>query len=258
MSAKKPKPASLIESYHLLAYDVLDSTNDEARRLARGGASHGAVIWAKRQTKGRGRMGRAWISDEGNLFVSLLLQPPVELIDASQFSFVTALAVAEALQPVVAEVGKLSLKWPNDILLDGRKLGGILLETEPAEEEGRFWLIAGIGINVENCPPQSEVAYPATCLKQAGIEIISAKIVLSRLLPHFVECYDRWMTKGFGPIRDEWLTLAHDLGKPAVVMSGKEEYRGLFAGIDAQGRMQMDLQDGTRMHLTSGDFLLES
>ena len=254
MTAKK-KPASLIESYHLLAYDVVDSTNEEARRLARGGASHGAVIWAKRQIRGKGRLGREWISDEGNLFVSLLLQPPVELIDAAQFSFVTALAVVEALQPVVSEVGTLSLKWPNDILLNGRKLGGILLETEPAEEEGRFWLIAGIGINVENAPTDGEVLYPATCLKQAGIEIISAKIVLSRLLPHFVECYDRWMAKGFEPIRKEWLKLAHGLNQPASVMSGKEEYSGTFIGIDAQGRMQMTLADGTLMHLTSGDVL---
>lgn len=254
MTAKK-KPASLIESYHLLAYDVLDSTNEEARRLARGGASHGAVIWAKRQTQGRGRMGREWVSQEGNLFVSLLLQPKVELVDAAQFSFVTALAVAEALQPVVSEVGTLSLKWPNDILLDDRKLGGILLETEPTEDKKGFWLIAGIGINVESCPTDAEVMYPATCLKQAGIEIISAKIVLSRLLPHFVECYDRWMGTGFEPIRHDWLQLAHGMGKETTICSGKETYTGTATGIDAQGRLQMKLPDGTLMHLTSGDVL---
>lgn len=252
MTAKK-KPTSLIESYHLLAYDVVDSTNEEARRLARGGASHGAVIWAKRQTRGKGRMGRTWVSDEGNLFVSLLLQPKVPLIDAAQFSFVTALAVAEALQPVVAEVGNLSLKWPNDILLDGRKLGGILLETEPMEDGKGYWLIAGIGINVESCPPESEVMYPATCLTKAGIEIISAKIVLSRLLPHFVECYDRWIEKGFEPIRQQWLELAHGIGESATVISGKETYQGTMMGIDALGRLQMQLEDKTLMHLTSGD-----
>ena len=252
MTAKK-KLASLIESYHLLAYDVVDSTNEEARRLARGGASHGAVIWAKRQVDGKGRMGREWISEEGNLFVSLLLQPKVALADAAQFSFVTALAVAEALKPVVSEVGTISLKWPNDILLDGRKLGGILLETEPTEDGKGFWLIAGIGINVESAPPESEVMFPATCLKQAGIEIISAKIVLSRLLPHFVECYDRWMGNGFEEIRQKWLDLAHYKGETVTVVSGKEEYRGTFMGIDAQGRMQMKMADGTLMHLTSGD-----
>lgn len=254
MTAKK-KPASLIESYHLLAYDVLDSTNEEARRLARGGASHGAVIWAKRQTSGRGRMGREWISDEGNLFVSLLLQPKIELIDAAQFSFVTALAVVEALKPVVAEVGTLSLKWPNDILLNGRKLGGILLETEPTEDGKGFWLIAGIGINVETCPADAEVMFPATSLKQVGIEIISAKIVLSRLLPHFVECYDRWMGSGFESIREGWMKLAHYKGETVTIISGRDEYRGTFVGIDAQGRLQMTLADGTLMHLTSGDVL---
>ncbi|MBY0354815.1 MAG: biotin--[acetyl-CoA-carboxylase] ligase [Rickettsiales bacterium] len=256
MSAKK-KSASLIESYHLLAYDVVDSTNEEARRLAQGGASHGAVIWAKQQTRGKGRMGRPWISDEGNLFVSLLLQPKVPLADAAQFSFVTAVAVAEALQPVVAEVGALTLKWPNDILLNGRKLGGILLETEPTEDGKGFWLIVGVGINVETCPPDSEVLYPATCLKQAGIEIISAKIVLSRLLPHFVECYDRWIAAGFAPIREQWLALAHGVGEQTKVVSGKDEYSGVYLGIDALGRMQMTLADGTLMHLTSGDVLTQ-
>src|SRR5271154_795990 len=128
MAARKPKTNSnLLNDYHLLSFDALDSTNEEARRLANGGGCHGAVIWAKRQTEGKGRLGRVWISSEGNLFVSVLLQPDKPLKEFSQLSFVTAVAALEALEALIPEGRKLTCKWPNDILIDGRKLGGILL-----------------------------------------------------------------------------------------------------------------------------------
>ena len=110
----KAQPHSpLIESYHLLSYDTIDSTNEEARRLAEGGGSHGAVIWAKRQTAGRGRMGREWISAEGNLYVSVLLRPEMPLALCSQLSFVAAVAAAETVEGIVPQPKDIACKWPN-------------------------------------------------------------------------------------------------------------------------------------------------
>ena len=131
MAASKKKHSSdLINDYHLLSFDSLDSTNEEAKRLAKGGGCHGAVIWAKKQTAGKGRMGRQWVSSEGNLFVSVLLQPEKSIQQNAELSFVAAVAVLEALEALVPE-GKLECKWPNDILLDGKKLISFSLSGAP-------------------------------------------------------------------------------------------------------------------------------
>ena len=148
---------TLLNDYHLLSYDVLDSTNEEAKRLAGGGASHGAVIWAREQTAGKGRMGREWESLEGNLFVSVLLSPECELPECSQLSFVAAVAASDTLLPIIPNEGQVECKWPNDILLEGKKLGGILLEsftTMDESGEDRQWVVVGVGINVDSYPEE--------------------------------------------------------------------------------------------------------
>ena len=237
----KPAPNPLINDYHLLTYDVLDSTNEEARRLAGGGASHGAVIWARRQTAGRGRMGREWVSAEGNLFMSVLLSPDKPLEQCAQLSFVAAVAAAETLADILPRPEQISCKWPNDILFDGKKLGGILLESFTGPD-GKQWVVVGIGINVDSFP--EHVLFPATCLKDAGVELISAKIVLSRLVYNFVQHYDVWAEKGFKPIARDWLKRAYQLGRKIDVMRGDDELHGVFDGIDAEGQLLLKTAKG--------------
>ena len=166
----KKQQSNLLNDYHLLSFDALDSTNEEAKRLARGGGCRGAVIWAKKQSEGKGRMGRSWVSSEGNLFVSVLLQPEKPLKEFAQLSFVTAVAVIESLEALLAEGHALQCKWPNDILLNGRKLGGILLESFQTGEGSQPWVVVGVGVNVDSYPPRTE--FPATCLKEAGVELV--------------------------------------------------------------------------------------
>jgi BirA family biotin operon repressor/biotin-[acetyl-CoA-carboxylase] ligase len=247
---------NLLNDYHLLSYDELDSTNDEARRLAEGGGSHGAVVWAKRQTEGRGRMGRLWVSAEGNLFCSLLLAPHCDAQTAAQLSFVTAVAVIETLKPIIDE-GTLSCKWPNDILLDGKKIGGILLESfetadmHPGHDKMVRWVIVGVGINIDTCPENTDI--PATYLKAAGVEIISAKIVLSRFIHHFITQYDLWAKKGFAPIRKQWMEHAFRVGKSIEVRLPKETHIGVFEGIDTSGALQLKPAGSKRISINAGD-----
>ncbi len=251
--AKKPE-SNLLNDYHLLSYDVLDSTNEEAKRLAGGGASHGAVIWAKRQTDGRGRMGRNWVSAEGNLFVSVLLSPEVALEKCAQLSFVAAVAAAETLQAVVEHPDAIACKWPNDILCAGSKLGGILLEsftTTTISGAPRQWVVVGVGINIDSAP--EHVMFPATCLREAGVELISAKIVLSRFIHHFIHHYDQWANEGFAPIEQAWMERAYHLGKPIEVLVGDQQEEGHYEGIDASGQLLLRQKNGKITPISAGD-----
>lgn len=254
---KSNSKANLINDYHLLSYDELDSTNEEARRLAEGGGAHGAVIWAKRQTKGRGRLGRLWVSAEGNLFCSILLNPRCNQKTAAQLSFVTSVAAVEALRSIVPDEEEINCKWPNDVLLGSKKIGGILLESfetaDMAAGSNRMlrWVVVGIGINVDSCPKNTDI--PATFLKDAGVEIISAKIVLSRFIHHFINEYDIWATKGFAPIRKKWLKYAFRVGKPIEVRLPKETHTGIFEGIDTDGQLILKAQGNKRKSISAGD-----
>lgn len=249
----KPAEKTLLNDYHLLSYDVLDGTNAEAKRLAGGGASHGAVIWAKRQTAGRGRMNREWVSAEGNLFVTVLLAPEVALEQCSQLSFVAALAVAETLEGILPNPEAVRCKWPNDVLVAGKKISGILLESFTTQElvSKRQWLAVGIGINVDSFP--EHVMFPATCLRDSGVELISAKIVLSRLVHNFISAYDLWAAKGFEPIKRAWEERAYHLGKPVDVIVGEEQLSGVFAGVDAEGNLLLADKKKQLIPISAGD-----
>lgn len=253
---KKKIVSNLLNDYHLLSFDTLDSTNEEAKRLARAGGSHGAVIWAKKQSEGKGRLGRTWLSSEGNLFVSVLLQPQKPLIELSQLSFVAAIAALEAIAPLLEDKSALQTKWPNDILLSERKLGGILLESFRSDTNDDPWVVVGLGINVDSYPPRTE--FPATCLKDAGVELVSAKIILSRFIHHFIERYDEWNNKGFAPIRKDWLANAWNLKQKIIARLENGEMEGIFEGIDTNGSLTLKLDDGKKQIIHAGDVYAQS
>lgn len=248
------KAYRLIQDYHLLAYEALDSTNEEAKRLASGGGAHGAVIWAKEQTAGRGRMGRTWISKPGNLYCSLLLKPPFPLEQSAQLSFLSAVAVVDALSPLVLDEKEIRCKWPNDVLLDGRKIAGILLEsftTQSEAGEKEQWVVVGVGVNIEHFP--EDTLYPTTCLRAAGVELVSAKIVLGRFVEQFIARYDQWVNEGFAPIRAQWLNYAYGLGESLTVRHGDEQLQGAFTGVSETGELLLEPAQGGQITIHSGD-----
>ena len=241
---------ALPPGFVLRAHDEIDSTNEEARRLANAGAPHGTVVWARRQTAGRGRRGRSWVSEPGNLFVSFLLRPSRPAAEAAQISFLSALAVGEALDRFRPADSLLAYKWPNDVLLDGAKVSGILLESAAGGPTGLAWLVVGIGINLAHHP--DDVERPAAHVG-AGTTPDAVLPVLAGRLAHWLA---RWESEGFGPARDVWLARAAGLGGPVTVRLANETVEGVFEGLGPDGTLSLLMPDGSRRAIAAGDVFL--
>jgi BirA family biotin operon repressor/biotin-[acetyl-CoA-carboxylase] ligase len=236
----------------LVSFATIDSTNEEARRMAGAGAEPGAVVVAVSQTKGRGRRGRHWVSPPGNLHCSVLLRPDCAAKDAANLSFVAAVALADAVAELAGPGVRVAVKWPNDVLLDGRKLAGILLESESAH--GRIaWVAVGVGVNVAHFPPDAEVEFPATSLKAAGCGALRPAVVLDAFLDRFRRWYDRWEAEGFAPVRDEWLARAARLGETVSARLADRTVAGRFTGLAADGALLLDVAGEGEMRITAGD-----
>jgi BirA family biotin operon repressor/biotin-[acetyl-CoA-carboxylase] ligase len=223
--------------YRRKDYATLDSTNEEARRLAAAGEMGPLWITAACQTAGRGRRGRAWDTPAGNLATTLLLQPGASQATAGQLSFAAALAAAETVSHFAPDAA-VTVKWPNDVLAEGRKIAGILLEGGPN------WLAIGIGINLAHHPEGT--AFLATSLPQLGIAPPSCDAALTVLAARFAHWYDAWMEKGFETLRAAWLKRASGLGAPITARLPHETRAGLFEGIDASGALLLKEETGVR------------
>jgi BirA family biotin operon repressor/biotin-[acetyl-CoA-carboxylase] ligase len=237
-------------AYRLLRYDRLTSTNDEAKRLARDGAEHGTIVWAREQDAGRGRRGRQWIGLPGNLFMSIVLRPDCAPAAASQLGFVAALALGDAAGACVKPLADLRCKWPNDVLLDGRKFAGILLESEARVSDTLDWVVLGIGVNVVAHPPAAD--YPTTSLREEGCRDLDAAGMLAALARCFLGWYETWRDGGFAPIRDAWLPRAIGIGDAITVRLDRENLEGRFLGIESDGALALGTAAGAR-RIAAGD-----
>ena len=235
--------------YRLASFAEIDSTNDEAKRRAGAGAPEGTLVWARAQSAGRGRRGRSFISPAGNLYMSIVLRPDRPAASAAQLGFAAALALGDALVPLLPRPEGLRYKWPNDVLIDGRKVSGILLESQAAGEGRLDWLVVGIGVNLASFP--ENVDYPAISLAAAGARV-SVEALLEATAGRFQVWYERWREEGFRPLRDAWLERARGLGEGIRVRLAGEEASGRFAGLDEDGALL--LEDGaTRRRIGAGD-----
>jgi BirA family transcriptional regulator, biotin operon repressor / biotin---[acetyl-CoA-carboxylase] ligase len=235
---------SLPGGFSLRCYDTIGSTNDEARQLARDGASDGTLVWAAAQKAGRGRRGRPWQSPPGNLYFSLVLRPDVPVSRAPQLGFVTALAVGDALDRLVGSGLRLSFKWPNDVLAGGKKVSGILLESEMAVSGGLDFVITGVGVNLASAPRDLE--YPATSLADQGFPGITAAMLLEVLATDFARWAECWRGSGFAPIRAAWLNRASGIGAAIRVRLERMTLDGRFLDLDDDGALVLEGNDGRR------------
>ncbi len=230
-----------------------DSTNLRAQALGDDGAAEGTVIIADRQTAGKGRLGRQWFSPPGvNLYASVLLRPPIPPRRAPQLTFVSALAVARAIE----ETSGLepTVKWPNDILLDGRKVAGLLNELN-AETERVNYVVLGIGVNLNMTADQfpGDLRYPATSLALQKGEPVSRVTFARALFRHIDQLYELYLLKGFSPLLHAWESLFELTGQPAEVDYQDRVLRGIVEGLDSDGALLLRLPNGETERVLAGD-----
>jgi BirA family biotin operon repressor/biotin-[acetyl-CoA-carboxylase] ligase len=243
--------------YRLEEFEALGSTNDEASsRIAKFGASDPGRLWivAREQSKGRGRFGRQWLSPPGNLYASLLLIDPAPPPISAQLGFVAGVALIGALRQVIGGDAPVTLKWPNDVLCGGAKLSGLLLEGASLPN-GLFGCVIGFGVNCISSP--TDAPYPTARLKSIGAESCDRTALFAALSDHVVGALDLWARgKNFGAIRAAWLESAGGIDGSVRVVRGGATLDGRFRGIDAQGRMLLERQDGATEIIEAGDVTL--
>lgn len=237
----------------LIRFEEIDSTNAEALRRAAAGDRGNLWIVAGRQTQGRGRRARPWMSAEGNLHASLLMRPRLPVPVAGQLSFVAALALFDAVADCASGLAPaLKLKWPNDLLLGGAKVAGILLESLGGEGGRLDTLVIGFGVNCRHHP--ADTPFPATDLAVAGAHVTPSALVAA-LAARFEEAVATWDEGAdFERIRRAWLARATGLGERITVRLGSgRELAGTFADLDAQGSLVLRAADGSERAVAAGD-----
>lgn len=253
---------TLPPGWRLVALDAIDSTNAELRRLseAGGGGSpsvgqglEGLTVTAATQTAGRGRRGRAWASPRGNMSASILVEVGGARGNAGELSFVAGVALHEALSALAPGLD-LKLKWPNDLLLGGRKLAGMLLETvfPPGAPAGQGAVIVGTGVNLA-AVPDLEPLYPVTALSEHGTTVSPDALltVYAEALAAWLDC---WRREGFAPVRAAWLKAAHGLDGPVTArLAAGEEISGTFEALDEAGALILRMPDGEARRVLAGD-----
>lgn len=248
---------SLGRSIHY--YDEVDSTQIVARNLTARGAEEGTLVIAEQQTAGRGRLGRKWHSPKGKgLWMSLVLKPRIPLHFTPQLTLLIAVALCRALRVVTAL--PIGIKWPNDLLIEGKKISGILLESS-AEDENVQYVVAGVGISVNLTPedyPDDELRAKATSLAIETGSKLNRTEVLCQFLKELETLYALYHEQGFGPIKLLWEALSVSLNRPVTCQTPKGLQEGYAIGIDDSGALTVRLPDGSIAKWYSGDIQFAS
>lgn len=225
-----------------------DSTNAEAMRLAPR-LTGPAWILTHDQYGGRGRRGREWVMPAGNFAATLALQPKGGIAQAAQLSFVAALALYDALADACGPAARLSIKWPNDVLLNGGKAAGILLESIGSGKDTP-WIAVGIGVNLAAAPGRDAVepgaVTPVSIKSETGF-VVPPEEFLNLLAPAFARWLAQLDTFGFAPIRSAWLARAARLGETIVARTGARQAEGVFEGIDGAGALILNTSTGRQV-----------
>lgn len=257
-------PRAATRGYRLHGYDSIGSTSTEAARAATSGDAGDVWFCALQQTEGRGRRGRKWESPHGNLAASLLVVPDCDASVSATLGFVAGVAMNRALSLLLPDAvvkqgidgadgqngSRIALKWPNDVLADGAKLSGILLEAQK-RPDGGLAVVIGMGVNVVAAP--EGLPYPATSLRALGYDI-SAETVFGALSDAWVDTVEVWNAgRGISDILSLWREAAAGIGAEVAVQQEGEVVRGVFETIDEAGRLIVRANDNRRIAITAGD-----
>lgn len=237
----------------IISYAATESTNDIAFRLAEDGAAEGTVVVAEAQTRGKGRMGRHWVSPPGvNLYCSIILRPPIVPMQAAQLTLCSAVAVSRAIEMTTSL--RPVIKWPNDVLLDKKKTAGLLNEMSAETEKVNF-IILGIGININMTREQfpDDIRHPATSLSLELGSPVDRCAVARALLKSLDELYEVFLTQGYRPIRNEWLQRSNMLHRRVRIDMNDRTLTGKVTGIDEYGALLIECAGGTQEKILAGD-----
>jgi BirA family biotin operon repressor/biotin-[acetyl-CoA-carboxylase] ligase len=231
----------------ILAFDTVESTQAVLGRLAAEGAAEGTVVTARHQTGGRGRRGRCWWDAPGeSLLMSVLFRPPVATGQAPQLSLVAGLAVAEALVAAAGVAPR--IRWPNDVLVDGKKVAGVLPEAVSRADGRLGHVLLGIGINVDQLQFPDELRDLATSLRLATDAVPEPRRLLSAVLDALERRYEQWLVGGFASLREEWCRRASTLGERVRTGDGQE---GVAVDVDETGALLVDAGAGVPTRVLS-------
>jgi BirA family biotin operon repressor/biotin-[acetyl-CoA-carboxylase] ligase len=231
--------------FNILYYPEVSSTMDTAKDLARKNCPDFTVVVAGRQTRGRGRLKRQWLSDDGGLYFTMVLRPDIPVLMSSRVNFLASLTLARVLRELFQIDA--AVKWPNDILVDDHKISGMLSELE-AETDRVLFISIGMGINVNNDP--SEVEPGASSLKKIIGREISKKMLLTRFLAEFEGHTKR---ADFENVISEWKRYTVTLNRRVKIVTHKEVSEGLAVDVEQDGALVLELADGTRKKIVYGD-----
>ncbi|WCR53001.1 MAG: Bifunctional ligase/repressor BirA [Wolbachia endosymbiont of Ctenocephalides orientis wCori] len=249
--------SEMFESFYIHHYKEVTSTNSEALDLISKGVTNETVIIADKQTDGRGRTGKNWVSPEGNFYASLLINLSHSiLLDSSamrwdninkltELTFIVAIAVGSTLLSLKDDLD-LKYKWPNDVLINGKKISGILLEKVSSSN----WLVIGIGININYAPLSG-----ATCVSDYGISISNMDL-LKELIVNFNKARKQWLFEGFHAIRKIWLSRAFKLNNQISIKLADKLYEGIFTDIDKSGKLMLQQKDDSLVYFDAGELFI--
>ena len=228
--------------WRIKAFKSVPSTQDIVSLAAKQGEREGFVVIAKEQTAGRGRHGRIWEGGTGNLTASFLIKPNCGPDGLGQISLLIGLSITQTFAPM--GISSL-LKWPNDILIGGKKVCGILIEAEDGN------LIIGLGLNIKSAPLSN-----TTYLAEHSPNAPDSEEILQRILNQFAMNYKKWIKDGFHAIREEWMQASFELDTPIHIKAPLQTLSGAYAGIDDLGNLKLRLDDGTMKIITAGEVFL--
>jgi BirA family transcriptional regulator, biotin operon repressor / biotin---[acetyl-CoA-carboxylase] ligase len=237
----------------LVFFDATDSTNNRARELGDAGHAEGTVVIADRQTAGKGRLGRNWASPPGvNLYTSVLLRPPILPFDGPQLTFISAVAVAWAIRDVSGLTPR--VKWPNDVLIRGKKVAGLLNEMN-SETEGVRYIVLGIGVNLNMAVTQfpTDLRYPATAVALETGAPVSRLAFARTLFRHLDQLYLTYLEAGFAPVISAWEKLCDLVGRQVEVDCQSRILLGTVTGLDSDGALLVRTLEGVQERILAGD-----